>query len=100
MIPLSHGLSLAIILFVLGLLGIIIRRNLLFMLLGLEIIINSAALAFVIVGAYLKQADGQIMYMLIITLAASESAVVLILLLKLYRYCYTLNINSIDEINK
>lgn len=100
MIPLSHGLSLSIILFILGLSGIIIRRNLLFMLLGLEIVINSAALAFVVVGSYLHQEDGQIMYMLIITLAASESAIVLILLLKLYKYYLTLNIDTVDEINK
>lgn len=100
MIPLSHGLSLSIILFVLGLSGIIIRRNLLFMLFGLEIVINAAALAFVVVGAYLHQEDGQIMYMLVITWAASESAVALILLLKLYKYCSTLNINNVDEINK
>lgn len=100
MIPLSHALSLSIILFVLGLLGIIIRRNLLFMLLGLEIIINAAALAFVAIGSYWNQEDGQIMYMLIITLASSESAIALILLLKLYKYYYTLRTNVINEINR
>lgn len=100
MIPLSHALSLSIILFVLGLLGIIIRRNLLFMLLGLEIIINSSALAFVAVGSYWNQEDGQIMYMLIITLASSESAIALILLLKLYKCYCTLHTNVINEINQ
>jgi NADH-quinone oxidoreductase subunit K len=48
MIPLTHGLILAAILFVLGLTGLVIRRNLLFMLIGLEIMINAAALAFVV----------------------------------------------------
>lgn len=96
MIPLSHGLSLSIILFVLGLVGLIIRRNLLFMLLGLEIMINAAASAFVIVGSYLDQSDGQVMYVLVITLAASESAISLALLLQLYRRCYTLQIDKIS----
>lgn len=45
MIPLQHGLILAAILFVLGLTGLVIRRNLLFMLIGLEIMINASALA-------------------------------------------------------
>lgn len=97
MIPLSHGLSLSVILFILGLIGLIVRRNLLFMLLGLEIVINSAALAFVIVGSYLGQSDGQIMYILIITVAASESAISLALLLQLYRRCCTLNVDLINE---
>lgn len=52
MIPLQHGLILAAILFVLGLTGVMIRRNLLFMLIGLEIMINAAALAFVVAGSY------------------------------------------------
>ena len=70
MIPLTHGLILAAILFVLGLTGLVIRRNLLFMLISLEIMINAAALAFVVAGSYWGQADGQIMYILAISLAA------------------------------
>ncbi|URJ24976.1 NADH-quinone oxidoreductase subunit NuoK [Candidatus Blochmannia ocreatus (nom. nud.)] len=97
MIPLSHGLSLSVILFFLGLIGVIIRRDLLFVLLSLEIMINSAALAFVIVGAYTNQTDGQIMYILIITLAASESAIALALLLQLYRRYCTLHTDNIGE---
>ena len=52
MIPLTHGLILAAILFVLGLTGLVIRRNLLFMLISLEIMINAAALAFVVSGRW------------------------------------------------
>ena len=62
MIPLQHGLILAAILFVLGLTGLVIRRNLLFMLIGLEIMINASALAFVVAGSYWGQTDGQVMY--------------------------------------
>lgn len=52
MIPLQHGLILAAILFVMGLSCLVIRRNLLFMLIGLEIMINSTALAFVVAGSF------------------------------------------------
>ena len=72
MIPLQHGLILAAILFVLGLTGLVIRRNLLFMLIGLEIMINASALAFVVAGSYWGQTDGQVMYILAISLAAAE----------------------------
>ena len=85
MIPLTHGLILASVLFVLGLTGLVIRRNLLFMLISLEIMINAAALAFVVAGSYWGQTDGQIMYILAITLAAAEASIGLALLLQLHR---------------
>jgi len=73
MIPLQHGLILAGILFVLGLTGLTIRRNLLFMLISLEVMINAAALAFVVAGSYWGQPDGQVMYILAISLAAAAA---------------------------
>ena len=73
MIPLQHGLILAAVLFVLGLTSLVLRRNLLFMLIGLEIMINAAALALVVAGSYWGQADGQVMYILAISLAAAEA---------------------------
>jgi NADH-quinone oxidoreductase subunit K len=97
MIPLEHGLLLAAILFVLGLTGLIIRRNLLFMLISLEIMINAAALAFVVAGSYWHQPDGQVMYILTISLAAAEASIGLALLLQLYRRRQTLNIDTLSE---
>lgn len=99
MIPLSHGLTLAAFLFVLGLTGMIIRRNLLFMLLGLEIMINASALAFVVAGSYWGQEDGQVMYILTITLAAAEASVGLALLLQLHRRRCTLDIDTVSEMH-
>ncbi len=98
MIPLTHGLILAAILFVLGLTGLVIRRNLLFMLISLEIMINAAALAFVVAGSYWGQADGQIMYILAISLAAAEASIGLALLLQLHRRRQNLNIDSVSEL--
>ena len=98
MIPLTHGLILAAILFVLGLTGLVIRRNLLFMLISLEIMINAAALAFVLAGSYWGQADVQIMYILAISLAAAEASIGLALLLQLHRRRQNLNIDSVSEL--
>ncbi|CBJ82039.1 MULTISPECIES: NADH-quinone oxidoreductase subunit NuoK [Xenorhabdus] len=97
MIPLEHGLILAAILFVLGFVCLIVRRNLLFMLIGLEIMINASALAFVVAGSYWLQPDGQVMYILAITLAAAEASIGLALLLQLYRRRQSLNIDIVSE---
>ncbi|MDR5617826.1 NADH-quinone oxidoreductase subunit NuoK [Arsenophonus sp.] len=99
MIPLQHGLILAAILFVLGLICLLVRRNLFFMLIGLEIMINSAILAFVVSGSYWEQADGQIMYIVTISFAAAEASIGLALLLQFYRYYNNLNIDEVSEMN-
>ncbi len=97
MIPLQHGLMLAAVLFVLGLTSVVLRRNILFMLIGLEIMINASALALVEAGSYWGQADGQVMYILAISLAAAEASIGLALLLQLYRRRQTLNIDTVSE---
>src|SRR5690606_19804272 len=61
-IPMEHGLALAAVLFSLGLTGLMIRRNILYVLMSLEIMMNAAALAFVVAGARWGQADGQVMF--------------------------------------
>lgn len=96
-IPIEHGLILAAILFCLGLIGVLVRRNLIFILMSLEIMLNASALAFVVAGARWGQADGQIIYLLILTLAAAEVGVGLGLVLQLYRRHHTLDA---DQLNK
>ncbi|MFM2484173.1 NADH-quinone oxidoreductase subunit NuoK [Celerinatantimonas yamalensis] len=97
MIPLQHGLILASILFTLGFAGLLIRRNLLFMLISLEVMINAAALAFVTAGSYWHQPDGQVMYILAISLAAAEASIGLALLLQLHRRRQSLNVDTVSE---
>jgi len=62
-----------------------VRRNLLFILMSIEIMLNAAGLAFVTAGARWAQADGQVMFIFILAMAASEVAVGLALLLQFYR---------------
>ncbi len=84
-IPLEHGLLLAGILFSIGLVGVMVRRNIILILMSLEIMLNACAMAFIIAGARWAQADGQIMFMMILSIAAAEVAVGLGLLLQVYR---------------
>lgn len=93
-IPMEHGLLLAGLLFSLGLIGLLVRRNILFMLMSLEIMMNAAALAFVVAGSRWQQPDGQIMFILVLTLAAAEASVGLALLLQLYRRFGTLDVDA------
>jgi NADH-quinone oxidoreductase subunit K len=83
-IPLEHGLLLAGALFVLGLMGVMVRRNILFILLSIEIMLNASGLAFVVAGSRWGQPDGQIMFIFILTMAAAEVSVGLALVIRLY----------------
>jgi NADH-quinone oxidoreductase subunit K len=96
-IPMEHGLILAALLFSLGLIGLIVRRNILFVLMCIEVMMNAAALAFVVAGSRWGQADGQIMFILILSLAASEASVGLAILFQLYRRYHTLDVDAASE---
>jgi NADH-quinone oxidoreductase subunit K len=96
-IPLEHGLLLAAVLFVLGLIGVLVRRNVIFMLMSIEVMLNAAALAFIVAGSRWGQADGQVMYLLVLTLAAAEAAVGLALILQLNHRFDTLDADAASE---
>jgi NADH-quinone oxidoreductase subunit K len=98
-IPLEHGLAVAAILFSLGLVGLMVRRNILFMLMSLEIMMNAAGLAFVVAGSRWAQPDGQVMFILVITLAAAEAAIGLAILLQLYRRFNTFDVDAASEMH-
>ena len=95
---LSVALLLAILLFAIGLVGVLVRRNLIFMLLSIEIMLNAAGLAFIAAGARWQQPDGQILFILILTLAAAEVSVGLALVLQLYRKLSTLDADAAAEL--
>ena len=93
-IPMEHVLALAGLLFSCGLLGLMLRRNIIFMLMSLEVMLNAAALAFVAAGARWGQADGQIIFLLILSVAAAEVAVGLGLVLQIQRRFKTLDMDQ------
>jgi NADH-quinone oxidoreductase subunit K len=75
-----------------------LRRNIIFMLMSLEVMLNSAALAFVAAGARWQQADGQIIFLLILSVAATEVAVGLGLVLQIQRRFKTLDMDQVNRL--
>ena len=90
-VSMEAGLLLAGILFMLGLVSVMIRRNVIFMLISVEIMLNAAGLAFIVAGSHWVQPDGQIMFIFILTMAAAEVSVGLALILQIYHQLKTLD---------
>jgi NADH-quinone oxidoreductase subunit K len=84
-VGLEHYLVVSTVLFCLGVLGVILRRNLLVMYMGLELMLNAANLALVAFSRFNNNLNGQIMVFFIITVAAAEVSVGLALIVALYR---------------
>ncbi len=85
MIGLTHYLVVSALLFCLGLLGVLTRRNLLIMFMSLELMLNAANLALVAFSRFNNMLDGQVLVFFIITVAAAEVAVGLALIVALFR---------------
>jgi NADH-quinone oxidoreductase subunit K len=94
--PTSVMLGVALALFLIGMAGVMIRRDLLYVLMSLEIMFNGAALAFVTAAAKWKQPDGQVMVILILVAAAAEVGVGLGLVLRLYHRFNTVDGDQIS----
>ncbi len=91
MIPLSHYLIVSAVLFAIGTAGVFMRRNLITILLSIEIMLNAVNLTFVAFGRQLGTVDGQIIVTFVMTVAAAEAAVGLALVVALFRHRESLN---------
>jgi NADH-quinone oxidoreductase subunit K len=85
MISASHYVGLAMVLFMIGVTGVLFRRNLIMVLMSVEIMLNAVNLCFVAVARELQNLDGQIMVFFVMTVAACEAAVGLAMVIALYR---------------
>jgi NADH-quinone oxidoreductase subunit K len=97
-VSMMTGLIVAGILFFLGLVGALVRRNIVFVLLSLEIMLNACGLAFIVVASSLNQADGQVMYFFILAVTASETALGLGLILNFFHKYKTLDTNVLNKL--
>lgn len=95
-IPLDWYLTLGFFLFSIGVGGVLVRRNIIMVLLSIELILNSANITFVAYSNYHQSISGQMMVFFILTMAAAEVALGLALVIALYRVRSVLNV---DEIN-
>jgi NADH-quinone oxidoreductase subunit K len=90
-VPLNYYLILSGILFAIGTAGVFLRRNLITILLSIEIMLNAVNLTFVAAGRQLAAVDGQIIVFFVMTVAAAEAAVGLALVIALFRHRESLN---------
>ncbi|QFY41935.1 NADH-quinone oxidoreductase subunit NuoK [Candidatus Methylospira mobilis] len=96
-VSIQHALLLAALLFTLGLVGLLVRRNLIMMLMSVEIMLNAAGLAFIAAGSRWGQADGQVMFLLIVALAAAEIGVGLGLVMLVHRRFNTVDVDRLSD---
>jgi len=90
-IPLSHYLIVSAVLFAIGTAGVFLRRNLITILLSIEIMLNAVNLTFIAFGRQFGRLDGQIIVFFVMTVAAAEAAVGLAIVIGLYRHRESLN---------
>jgi len=96
MVPISYYLGLSAILFVIGLLGVLIRRNALVIFMSLELMFNASNLLFIAFSAYYKILTGQIFVFFVMAVAAAEVAVGLALMVAIFRTRHSVDV---DEVN-
>ena len=92
----GHLITLSGMLFTLGMLGVLSRRNILIVLLSVELMLNAAAMAFVAFSNYRGNLDGQVMVFFVITVAAAEVAVGLAMVIALFRLRVTVDTDQVD----
>jgi NADH-quinone oxidoreductase subunit K len=95
-VGLEHYLVVSILLFALGLLGVIVRRNVLVIYMSLELMLNAANLALISFSRFDGSLDGQVFVFFIITVAAAEVAVGLALIVALYRRHQTAHVEDLN----
>jgi len=98
MIPLAHYLILSALLFCIGLAGVLRRGNLLVVFMSLELMLNAANIALVAAGRFHQQLDGQVLALLVLTVAAAEVAVGLALFVALYRLRGTTRVEDLTTL--
>ncbi|RPI31511.1 MAG: NADH-quinone oxidoreductase subunit NuoK [Chloroflexota bacterium] len=97
MVPVSYYVGLSAILFILGALGVLLRRNAILIFMSVELMLNAANLAFVAFARAYGTLNGQIFVFFVITVAAAEAAVGLALIVAIF---HSKQSNDVDEINK
>ena len=96
-IPLEYYLALSAVLFVIGVTGVLTRRNAIIVFMCIELMLNAVNLAFMAFSRFLGNLDGQLFVFFVIVVAAAEAAVGLALIIALYRNRETLNIEDLDS---
>ena len=97
-VPFQHLLILASVLFLLGLMAVLVRRNLIMILIGVEIMLNAAGLVLVGASALWQQLDGQVMVIFLMALTSAEVSISLAMVVYLNRSKRTVDVRAFDEL--
>lgn len=97
MITLDHYLVLGAILFIIGIAGVLMRRNIIILLLSLELMLTAVNINMVAFSSYLGNVDGQVFVFFVMTVAAAEAAVGLAIVVSLFRNMETVNVDEISQ---
>jgi NADH-quinone oxidoreductase subunit K len=92
----DHALLLSLALFALGVAGVFLRRNVITILMSIELMLNAANLAFIALSRSLGTLDGQVLVFFVLTVAAAEAAVGLAIVIAVQRHRDTLDVDSFD----
>ena len=98
MVSINYYLALAVILFVIGALGVLIRRNAIIIFMSIELMLNAANLAFVAFARYWQSMNGQIFVFFIMTVAAAEVAVGLALIVTIFRSKASIDVDQMNSL--
>jgi NADH-quinone oxidoreductase subunit K len=96
MVPLSYYLGLSAVLFCLGVIGFLIKRNIITIFICIELMLNAVNLAFVAFAAKLPNLDGQVFVFFVMVVAAAEAAVGLAIIIAVHRTRETLNVDRVN----
>ncbi len=97
MLPVTYYVGLSAVLFIMGALGVLIRRNLIVIFMSVELMLNAANLAFVAFARYYQAVSGQVFVFFVMAVAAAEVAVGLSLIVAIYRARRTVNVDDLSE---
>jgi NADH-quinone oxidoreductase subunit K len=97
-IGVTHYVGLAIALFIIGMLGVLFRRNLIVVMMSIELMLNAVNLSFVAFARELNQLDGQIIVFFVMTIAAAEAAVGLALVVAIFKRFKEVNIRFFEHL--
>ena len=98
MVPVSYYVVLSAILFVIGVSGVLLRRNALIIFMSVELMLNAANLAFVAFGSVLQSFSGQIFVFFVIAVAAAEVAVGLALIVEIFKSKRSIDVDQISSL--
>ena len=99
MVPIQYFIGLSAILFTIGILGVLIRRNAIIIFMSVELMLNSANLAFITFARMFQSLDGQVFVFFVMAVAAAEVAVGLALIVAIFRNKQSIDVDQINSLH-